>query len=134
MATGTGHGTTAAWTTATALNALQLISVDADGPTLGTIKTSHLGTTGSHTYIAQQLKEHGEVRLTYFFDPAVAIPIPGTADTLLIAWGGAGTANESSGPVILTNWKPSTIVVDAEELMTVEITCKCSGAWTHNQN
>lgn len=134
MAVGTMHGTTAAWTTSTALNALKLMEVDFGGPSIGTIRSSHLGTTGAHTYVANTLKEEGEFTLTYQFDPTVVIPAVGTADTVLIAFGGAGSTNESSGPVIIQSWKPSTIVVDGTELATVVITCKCSDDWTHNQN
>jgi hypothetical protein len=134
MAVGTGHLTTVAWGTATALNALKVISIDASGPSIGTVRTSDLTTTGSHTYIANALKEEGEFTITYQFDPTVAISIGGSAETVIIAWGGAGTTNESTGPAIRTAWKPGTVTVDSSELMTCEVTCKCTGAWTHQQN
>lgn len=134
MAVGNMHGTTVAWTTSTALNALKVVELDPRGPSIGMIRTSHLGTTGAHTYSANTLKEEGEFSITYQFDPSVVIPAVGTSDTVLIAFGGAGSTNESSGPVIIQSVKPGTITVDQTELATVVITCKCSDDWTDNQN
>lgn len=134
MAVLNGHGTTAAWTTTTTLNALKLMRIAPHNPTIQTIRTSHLGTTGAHTHISGSLTENGEFTLTYQFDPTVAIPIGGAEETLTIAYGGAGSTNESVGPAIRTGWQPSTIEVDGTELMTVDVTCKCTGAWTHQQN
>jgi len=134
MAVGTMHGTTATWGTATTLNALKLMEVDLGGPEIGVIRTSHLATATAHTYIANALREEGEVTLVYQYDPTVAITIGGSEETLTIAWGGAGSTNESVGPAIRKSWKPSTITVDGAELATVNVTIKCSGAWTHQQN
>lgn len=134
MAVGTMHGTTATWGTATTLNALKLMEITPSGPSIGTVKTSHLATATAHTYIANALREEGEVTLVYQFDPTVAITIGGAEETLTIAWGGAGSTNESVGPAIRTAWNPGTITVDSADLATCNVTIKCTGAWTHQQN
>lgn len=134
MAVGTMHLTTAAWGTTTTLNALKLMEVQFGGPSIGTIKTSDLTTTTAHTYIANALREEGEFTLVYQYDPTVAVSIGGAAETVTLAWGGSGTGNESTGPAIRTAWSLSTITVDSGELATCSVTCKCSGAWTHQQN
>lgn len=134
MAVLNGHGTTAAWTTATTLNALKVMSIQPLNPTIQTIRTSDLTTATAHTHIASSLREEGEFVITYQYDPTIAIAIGGSAETLTIAWGGAGTTNESVGSAIRTGFQISTVEVDSAELMTVAVTCKCTGAWTHQQN
>lgn len=133
MAVGTMHGTTAAWTTATTLNALKLEDVQINGVSIATINTSHLATTTAMTFIAANLRDEGEVTLVYQFDPTVAVAIGGAEDTLTIAWGGTGSTNESVGPAIRTAVSYGASKM-ATELATINVTCKCSGAWAHQQN
>jgi len=134
MAVGTMHGTTAAWTTTTTLNALKLMEVQFGDISIGTIKTTHLATATAHTYIANALREEGEMTLVYQYDPTVAITVGGSEETLTIAWGGAGSTNESVGPAIRTAFNINTVTPDSGDLATVSVTVKRTGAWTHQQN
>jgi hypothetical protein len=81
-----GTGTTVTFGTSTF--AAQLIDVSADGRTRDALKSTHMGTTGSHTYIPADLVEGGEFSMTYFFNgtDATATLLGAAAETVTIAW------------------------------------------------
>lgn len=128
MAVDTGHGTTVAWGTTTALNALNVMSVTIGGYSLGDVNTSKMSTTGTRTYMPSDLIEGGEFTIVYQYDPAVDITLIQTAETCTIDWGGTGNTSACSAYRKSVDWGATS---DSGELMTVNVVCKAAGAWTH---
>lgn len=127
MAVDTGHGTTVAWGTTTALNALNVMSVTIGGYSVGDVNTSKMSTTGTRTYIPSDLIEGGEFTIVYQYDPTVDITT-GVVETCTIDWGGTGNTSACSSYRKSVDWGATS---DSGELMTVNVVCKAAGAWTH---
>ncbi len=73
----TGNSTSVAFGTTSSLDALQIISATWDGISIADILTSHLGTTGYHTYVPADLKEGGTVSVEFYIDADI-MPEPFT--------------------------------------------------------
>ncbi len=132
MAADTPFGTTCAWTTATALNALKLMSITINGRTRGDTDTSHLSTTGYKTKQPSDLIDGGTITIVVQYDAAVIIPRASAADTLLIKWGGALTGSWSTGPAYLSDCTEAAEYQDTG-LMMQTMTWTISGNWTDQQ-
>ena len=65
-----------------------ITSVDWSGRTRGTIESTHLGSTGTRTYIPQTLVEGGEITVEAFFNgtDAVGTLLGAAAETVTVAW------------------------------------------------
>jgi hypothetical protein len=81
-------GTGATVTFGASTFAAQLIDVSADGRARDALKSTHMGTTGSHTYIPADLVEGGEFSMTYYFNctDATGTLLAAAAETVTIAW------------------------------------------------
>lgn len=68
--------------------AAHVLSVDWGGRTRGTIESTHMGTSGTRTYIPQTLRDGGEITLEYFFNctDATDTLLSAVAETVTIAW------------------------------------------------
>jgi hypothetical protein len=68
--------------------AAQLIDVSADGRTRDALKSTHMGTTGTHTYIPADLVEGGEFSMTYYFNctDLTGTLLAANAETVTITW------------------------------------------------
>ena len=96
------------------------------------IQTSHLGTTGNHTFMPGDLVDNGNIQLDIQFNPDEQPPIAGAAETITISFPlGAGGTNKATAAFtgFVTGWSWG---APLEELMTASITIKVSGAitWT----
>lgn len=96
MASRAGHGTTVAFGTQTTFTP-EVLSVSLGGITVDDVRTSHMGTTGFHTYIAATLKEGGEVTMEVHFLGSQNPTIGGATETITIDWGGSGDTTAFSG-------------------------------------
>lgn len=97
------------------------------------IPTSHLGTTGGHTYIPGDLYEPGEITLSVQFDPDknIETDILRVAETVTIHYAlatGQSTKSQHSSTGFITSY--GNISVEMETLMSAEITVKRSGNLT----
>ena len=81
-----GTGVTITFGTSTV--AAQLIDADWSGRTRDALKSTHMGTTGTHTYIPADLVEGGEITLTYYFNctDATGTLLSAVAETVTIGW------------------------------------------------
>lgn len=66
----------------------ELLDIDVSGRTRDALKSTHMGTTGSHTYIPADLVDGGEMSATFHFDctGATATLLGAAAETVTIAW------------------------------------------------
>lgn len=127
MPTTTGHGSTLAFATSTALNSEELVDFTAPAPQGGDpVDTSHLGTTVATTKQARDLIDWGPATAVYHWDPT-------------IDWGAfVNLANEnitytdpSSDTWVwsgyISNAEPGEMTVNGDSLVVVNVTIQVSG-------
>lgn len=109
------EGTGATLTFGTSAWSASITEIDLPERSRGVLDTTHLGTTGSKTYIVEQLVEEGEFSFRYQYDPEVHAtePISGAAETVTItlksgatisfqgAWTKAGGASVRVGELMI---------------------------------
>lgn len=78
----TGHGATATFDSLS----FNWTSIDMGESTLNDVPTSHLGTTGSETFLPGDLVNEGEVTIPFQWDAEAAYPTEGTVTTLTITF------------------------------------------------
>jgi hypothetical protein len=121
-------GTGATVTFGTTGFAPQLIDVSADGRSRDALKSTHMGTSGTHTYIPADLVEGGEFSMTYYFNctDATGTLLAAAAEVVTIAW--------ASG----VSWAASCFCIDVGasakigETMQQTIKMKVAGAVTED--
>ncbi len=128
MASATGMGTTIAFGTQTTFTP-EVVSVSHNGVTVEDVETSHMGTTGSKTYIAADLKEGGELSFDIHFLGSQNPTIGAAPETVTVDWSGAGDTWTFSG--YIKSFSASANM--GPELMSGTIVVKCAGAVTFNQ-
>lgn len=121
MAIDTGEGSTLTYSGLT-YNILRF-----GGPSVerAAIKTSHLGTTGYHTYIPSTLVEGGTVDMTVQYDAAIAPPITGAAGAVAITIGDVAIGCSFTG--FLQSFNPT---VEGEALNTADCSIKVASTIT----
>ena len=118
--------------------AMPIMSIAHSGIGTVDIKTSHLGTTGGHTYIPGDLYEPGEIKVEWQVDNAtvsasgVTIPFPpykAAAQTFTVYL----TGTTAGKPTIAGSGFVKDVDYGApnEELMTGSFSIKMSGNLTH---
>lgn len=128
MAVDTALGTTLTFGTTTGLNALKLMSVTVNGITCEDVRTSHMGTTGTHTYQASDLIEGGEVEAVFQYDATVNVPLK-VSETITINPGGQGSGSKISFSGYIKS-KSVPFEFDNTGLILQTITMKVAGAVT----
>jgi len=121
-------GTGATITFGTSTFAAELVDLSWDGRTRDALKSTHMGTTGSHTYIPADLVDGGEVTATFHFNctDATATLLGAAAETVTVGWASA------------RSWAASMFCVDIGtatkigEVMQQTIKFKVSGAITED--
>jgi hypothetical protein len=121
MAVGLANGTTL--TFGTSGYTLIITGWNRSGYGVDDVQTSHLGTTGLHTYIATAIIEGGELSLDVQYNPATSITLGGTAQNITLDPAGSGNTVAFSGYV--KSYESSGTV---NELMTGTIVVKVAGA------
>lgn len=123
---------TSAWDT----NAL-ITSIEFDSITREALQTSHLGTTGYHTYVPADLKSPGTVSVEFFADSGAAADCPpmSAAETVTVTYpipagGLAGATVAFSGFCI--DYKPRNAAMG--ELMKGSAKWQITGAITFTQS
>lgn len=81
-------GTGATVTFGTSTFAANLLDIDWGGRTRDALDSTHMGTTGTKTYIPADLVDGGEISLTYFFNctDATGTLLSAAAETVTVAW------------------------------------------------
>lgn len=128
MATDLGRGTTV--TFATSSFSADIVAVNGPSYSRQAVNTSHMGTTTAHTFVPSDLYDGGEIGLTIRHDGAQSPPVSGAAETITIAWGGAGTSYTSSCSAFMIGYTPSAEAADSDSVMEAEMTLKVTGAVT----
>lgn len=64
----------------------QILNVDEDEMTREAIQTSHMGTTGGHTFIPSKLYDPGGVTVEMLHDGEVAPPIQGATEEVSVGY------------------------------------------------
>ena len=107
---------TSAWTA-------NITSIKAPERSREAVKTSHLGTTTAHTYIAARLIESGEVSFDYQYDLATSGESPMDGAEELV------TITPYTGPAITFQgfWTKDGQEIPMEDLMTGSATVKVTG-------
>lgn len=88
MAGSAVDGTGATVTFGTSSFTAQLLEANWTGRERGNIRSTHMGTTGSHTYIPHDLVEPGELSLKFWFNCTdnTATILGAAAETITIGW------------------------------------------------
>jgi hypothetical protein len=120
-----GNGTTITFGTSAFAPSITEIA-QSGGQTRAAINTSHLATSGSHTFSPGGLLDNGAFRITGFFDGSQNPPVSAAAETITIAWAGGGTSYAFSGFMTSFNIEP----VKVDELMMFSSEIKIAGAIT----
>lgn len=128
MASATGMGTTVAFGTQTTFTP-EITSVTHNGVTVGTIETTHLGTTSWKTFIPEDLKDGGELTMEGHFLGSQNPTLGGSAETITIDWSGSGDTWVGSG--FITSFSPGAQI--GPNLMTFTMTVKFTGQIQFNQ-
>lgn len=125
MASATGMGTTVAFGTQTTFTP-EIVSVSHNGVTVEDVKTSHMGTTGTHTYIAADLKEGGELSFEVHFLGSQNPTIGAAPESIIVDWSGTGDTWTFSG--YIKSFSANATM--GAELMSGTLVVKCAGAVT----
>ena len=121
-------GTGATVTFGTNAWAAQIISAKPSGIVRESFKTSHLGTTGGHTYIPGDLYEPGELEMEVLYNPTVRPTFTATAETITVVYpNGTGTASLAASGFV-TKFMPGDVTL--EGLQMASATVKFSGSIT----
>ena len=123
-------GTGVTVTFATTAFAPQLIDISVDGRSRDALKSTHMGTSGTHTYIPADLVEGGEFSMTFYFNctDATGTLLSAVAEDVTIAW--------ASGK----SWAASCFCIDVSastkigETMQQTIKMKVAGTVTEDNN
>lgn len=125
MATDIGTGTTV--TFGTSGFSADILNVNHDNVNRESIQTSHMGTTGSHTFMPADLVDNGEVTIEIAFVATLTPPIfsNAAAETMTIAYAGSATTwSFSAFQITFGNSIP------LEDKMTATLSFKVSGGVT----
>jgi len=109
-----------------------IAAVNGPDQSIADINTSHLGTTGSHTYIAGDLVENGAVSLDVLYDPGTAITLGGATTQWTITFPmrtGQATAANLQFAGYINAYSPS---IPLEDKMTATVGIKVAGPVTRN--
>lgn len=128
----TFYGTTVAFTTATALNSLQLIDINWSPGDRTYTETTHYGTgavgaaaIGNATKIASKVVDAGSFSFTYHFNPDTEdIGDGAETDTCTITWPDSGTWAFSCA------YHPTAGTMPMKEPGTIDLHVECLGAIT----
>ncbi len=124
MAVDLGTGTTL--TFGTSSFTIDVMSVDGSGnETREAIRTSHMGTTGTHTYTPSDIMDGGTFTVEGNFDGTQDPPTSGAVETITIDWGGSGYTWAFDG--FITEFSPS---APFEDKMSGSFTIQVAGAIT----
>lgn len=110
---------------------IYLDSIGLSGVSREAINTSHMGTTGSHTFSPGDLVDQGTLTLAGHFNPDNTPPTGTAAETVTITWPIENPSNTTNG-----TWAASMFCTafnwDAvnEEKATATCELKVAGAWT----
>lgn len=116
----TGNGTTFALGTTGAIGNVR--KVNGREASLGSLDDSHLGTSGSMTFIPDDLTDEGEITFEVEFDETIAEPSCGQVETATLTY--PSTATEI-GTGFLTKVKKPTL--ENGSIQVMELTFKFDG-------
>lgn len=103
---------------------MELLNVAHNGISRGSVQTSHMGTTVSHTYMPTDLYDPGQIVLEVHFKTTEAPPITAPASTLTVTFPDSETW---LAPAFLQDFEYTDPL---EEKMTATATFKVSDAIT----
>ena len=126
------EGSGASITFGTSGTTINATSIQASGVAREALETTHLGTTGGYkTFIPADLKDPGEIAVTFRYNPNVQPPIS-TAETITITYpvpaGDSSGATEASSGFV-SSWDPPACENDA--VMDATFTVKRTGVITY---
>lgn len=126
MAALDGTGVTVTFGTSTF--AQELLDIDWSGRIRDALKSTHMGTTGSHTYIPADLVDGGEVSMTFHFDctGTTATLLGASSETVTIAW----ASNRSWAATMFCTEIGASAKIG--EVMTQTVKFKVTGAITED--
>lgn len=84
------------------------------------VRSSHMTTTGAHTFTPADIVEYGDINVEGYYNPATTVPIAAVAETWTIAIAGASVSFTG----FMTNFQAK---APMEEYMTFSATVKVSG-------
>ena len=118
-----GTGITLAF--GTSAFACHLLDVGLDGVSRNAIQTSHMGSTGYHTYIVSALTDGGSLSIDFAYDPNDDPPVGAVAETITI------TFPPSQGTMTFTGFMTDfSFSAPFEDKMTASATIKVAGTIT----
>lgn len=135
MAYTVGTGSVVTFATSTSLAPL-ITQISHSGISRQPLQTSHLATSGYHTFIPSELVDGGEVTIDFWLDSATYSatqgldtwpPISGAAETVAIIRGASSGAPKVSFSGFCTNWEYD---IPLEDGVTGTMTFKVAGAIT----
>jgi hypothetical protein len=109
---------------------MYLDSIGLSGGGREAIRTSHLLTTGSHTFGPGDLFDEGTVTLAGHFNPDNEPPVSGETETVTITWPVEVAGNSAAtwaAPMFVVN---RSFDATMEDKATGTIELKVAGAWT----
>lgn len=120
MAADVGNGTTISF--ATSAFSANWISLDSPEMVREAIETSHLGTTGSKTFLPGDLVDNGEISGQIQFDASTDPPIDGAVEVITITYPDTSTWAMSG---FMTSYKGASCENDT--LMAADVKIKITG-------
>lgn len=102
----------------------EILDINLQGRSRGSVQTSHMGTSGQHTFVPTKLSDPGGVQVEFAFDPTTAPPIDDAPETVTITWEDGSTWAATGFMTDFENGAP------LEDKMTGSATLKFSGAIT----
>lgn len=110
------------------ISSVQLVSVKPSGFTRESFKTSHLLTTGGHTFIPGDLYDPGELECEILFNPSARPNFTATAETITLVYPNGTSTASMAGSGFVTKFTPGDATL--EGLQMASMTVKFSGSIT----
>lgn len=118
-------GTGATVTFGTNSFAAQITSAKPSGIEREAFKTSHLGTTGGHTYMPGDLYEPGELELEILYNATTRPVFTATAETITVVYPNGTATASMAGSGFVTKFVPGDVTL--EQLQMSSVTVKFTG-------
>ena len=109
---------------------LEITSLTSSGITWAFQPTSHLGTTGGHTFLRSNIYDPGEISCTYIVDPDDndTLLTNSNSETITLTYSDTPAASEAASGFVVTFDPASTLEVDG--VITGSLTLKRTGSIT----
>lgn len=130
-----GTGTTVAFGTTSAYDALQKTNFSLDGVSTPAIDTTHLGTTGGRTFIPGDLYDGGTMTFTVLADTDVPPVTVHATETITLTVPITDGSNTTAGTIAFSGFiQEYSTSFPLEDVVSHEVTVKVAGTITYTDS